>query len=41
VIAAFFLWGAGGLAVLALLMGDRRRVDRRRSTLVNTWAVGQ
>ena len=31
--AAFFVWGAGGLAVLALLVGDRRRLDRRRSTL--------
>jgi predicted MFS family arabinose efflux permease len=31
--AAFFVWGTGGLAVLALLMGDRRRLDRRRSIL--------
>ncbi|SRR6266540_765884 len=34
--AAFFVWGAGGLAALALLMGDRRRFDRRRSTLAST-----
>jgi hypothetical protein len=33
--AAFFVWGAGGLAALALLMGDRRRLDRRRSTLAS------
>jgi len=32
---AFFVWGAGGLAVLALLMGERRRLDRRRSTLAS------
>src|SRR2546426_412317 len=34
--AAFFVWGAGGLAALALLMGDRRRFDSRRSTLAST-----
>ena len=33
--AAFFVWGAGGLAALALLMGARRRLDRRRSTLAS------
>src|SRR6266478_596735 len=33
--AAFFVWGAGGLAALALLMGDRRRFDSRRSTLAS------
>jgi len=27
---------AGGLAALALLMGDRRRFDRWRSTLAST-----
>jgi hypothetical protein len=30
--AAVFVWGAGGLAALALLRSGRRRVDRRRST---------
>src|SRR5207249_1225415 len=34
--AAFFVWGAGGLAALALLTGVRRRLDRRRSTLAST-----
>jgi predicted MFS family arabinose efflux permease len=32
---AFFVWGAGGLATLGLLMGARRRLDRRRSTLAS------
>src|SRR2546427_204197 len=30
---AVVVWGAGGLAALPLLMGARRRLDRRRSTL--------
>jgi len=33
--AAFFVWGAGGLTVLALLVSDRRRLDRSRSTLAS------
>ena len=33
--AAFFVRGACGLAALALLMGDRRRLDRRLSTLAS------
>ncbi len=33
--AAFFVWGVGGLAVLALLIGERRRLDRRRSPLAS------
>jgi hypothetical protein len=30
---AFFVWGAGGLAALVLLTGDRRRLDHREPTL--------
>ena len=32
---AFFVWGAGGLAVLVVLMGARRRGERRRSALAS------
>ena len=32
---AFFVWGAGGLAVLVVLMGARRRWERRRSALAS------
>jgi MFS family permease len=34
--AAFFVWGAGGLAALALLMGNRRLLERRQPTLAQT-----
>ena len=32
---AFFAWGAGGLATLAVLMGARSRLGRRRSALAS------
>ena len=32
---AFFAWGAGGLATLAVLMGARWRLERRRSALAS------
>jgi predicted MFS family arabinose efflux permease len=33
---AFLVWGAGGLAAVALLMGDRRLLNRRQPTLAQT-----
>jgi hypothetical protein len=40
--AAFFVWGVGGLAAPALLIGDRLRLDRGRSTLArNRWWSGR
>ena len=32
---AFVVWGAGGLATLAVLMGARHRLERRRSALAS------
>jgi len=32
---AFFVWGAGGLATLAMLMGARHCLERRRSALAS------
>jgi hypothetical protein len=32
---AFFVWGVGGLATLAVLMGARHRFERRRSAVAS------